>query len=367
MNKQDILAKFVEEYKDKYVQLSKEWFEIKEFTIGGSEISTLVNKNPYRTVKDLYYSRAKLNQFNGNIFTNWGVLMEDVVIKILESLLTIKVETIGSVPSSKIPGLRYSPDGLFYYNDKIILLEIKCPFARFPKGFIPKHYLPQVLTGLHVIDITDEAWFVDVSLKRCSLFNFRNNNNFKRDVPIPCFSYRNCKYIHGYTFILLAMPSDINPDMIGEYNYKYGCYDAGEIEDFNNWLTLANCCRHKYYSNPIRHEKDIEKTLLQSINLFKSDYNVVDPIVSASTQDSSDTVMESKDANASNLEGDSKYIVILPIKIYKFSRVKVTKSEKFMKECEPKIYTFLDNVKKLARISSKEEKKKLIDNNFITC
>ena len=47
------------------------------------------------------------------------------------------------------------------------LFEFKCPHRRHPKGFMPRHYLPQVWAGLEISPFTNVGVFCDMVIRKC--------------------------------------------------------------------------------------------------------------------------------------------------------------------------------------------------------
>ena len=174
-------------------QKSKEWYAIRPFTIGGSEIATIIGRNPFNTIKSLVAEKSGIKEsFKGNINTRWGCLFEQVTREWTQLTLLIKdkIIEIGSIEGI-IPGQRYSPDGLgivqlYDENDNIIyfmvLFEFKSPLKSIPDGSIPKHYIPQIQTGLLTIPITEVGIFVNNCYRKCALndigFNMTYDNIF---------------------------------------------------------------------------------------------------------------------------------------------------------------------------------------------
>lgn len=164
-------------------QKSREWYAIKAKTIGGSEVATVLGMNPYSTVKKLIADKVGIKEFafNGNTACRWGNMFESVTRDFTQTVLSLDecIQETGSIPGV-VDRQRYSPDGvgvvkLLDADDKpayyIVLFEFKSPARSIPDGKIPKHYLPQVKTGLLSIDICDTAIFVNNCYRKCALKN----------------------------------------------------------------------------------------------------------------------------------------------------------------------------------------------------
>ena len=169
-------------------QRSKEWYAIKQTTIGGSEIATILNMNPFRSVKGLIAEKIGMESFSGNLATRWGTMFEHITKKWSELILKIdEIKEAGSI-EGVIARQRYSPDGLSVvklkcedgsYEYFIVLFEFKAPLSSLPNGKVPHHYMPQIQTGLLNIPITDIGIFVNNCYRICSLkdLNFESNYN----------------------------------------------------------------------------------------------------------------------------------------------------------------------------------------------
>jgi hypothetical protein len=173
IDKREILSDYINKFKDLPSQGSKEWLDGRKFSIGGSEMGTIVGHNPYKNIRGLIEGHLGITVFNGNINTYWGTILECLVVDILEKKLYCKIYETGSLPGV-IDTQGYSPDGLVYLEslDKIVLIEIKSAARRIADGKIPRMYKPQVYTGLDTIQIADMGLFVDALFRRCNFENF---------------------------------------------------------------------------------------------------------------------------------------------------------------------------------------------------
>ena len=52
------------------------------------------------------------------------------------------------------------------------LFEFKCPYRRHPKGFVPRHYLPQVWVGLDISPSANIGLFCEMVARKCSKAEF---------------------------------------------------------------------------------------------------------------------------------------------------------------------------------------------------
>ena len=184
-----LLSDFLKKNKNLAPQGSIEWHLTRKCSIGGSEMSIITGDNPYQKIDNLVASKVGFTKFDGNIATMWGNLFEPLTEKITEIIFNSNIQETGSLPGS-VQNQRYSPDGIGIVKMKchdnkynldcikycIVLFEYKAPYATIPDGKIPKHYLPQVKTGLCSIPITDFAIFISNMYRKCSLKDLKNNN-----------------------------------------------------------------------------------------------------------------------------------------------------------------------------------------------
>jgi hypothetical protein len=178
-----VLKNFINSNKDLAPQGSEQWLKDRQTCIGGSEISSVIGKNPFSTLQGLIAQKVSLTSFNGNTACRWGNLFENVselLFKILfidTSVAGNKIYATGSIQHNTIKNHRYSPDGLccvlFHENGekiyKTTLLEFKSPYSSIPTASVPPHYLPQVKAGLCTIDIAETAIFVNNMFRKCQL------------------------------------------------------------------------------------------------------------------------------------------------------------------------------------------------------
>jgi hypothetical protein len=188
------------------VQKSKEWYAIKQTTIGGSEIATVLGYNPYRKVKDLIAEKIGIgSNFVGNTATRWGNLFENVTKRWGEIIFKMSdpIKETGSV-KGVIDRQRYSPDGLGIvqllctdgtYEYFVILFEFKAPLSTLPTGKIPKHYLPQIQTGMLSIPLSDTSIFINNCYRKCKLADLQFNGAY--DTTFHYSDYKKLK--HGLT------------------------------------------------------------------------------------------------------------------------------------------------------------------------
>lgn len=175
------INKYIREQAAAPAQKSAEWYKMKQKTIGGSEVATVLGLNPYKKPEGLIAEKIGLpgTEFNGNIATRWGNLFENVTKEYSTKFLkmTTSIKEAGSI-EGVIERQRYSPDGIGVvklktvegtYDYFIVLFEFKSPLRSIPDGKVPKQYLPQVLTGMLTIDIIETSIFVNNTYRKCPL------------------------------------------------------------------------------------------------------------------------------------------------------------------------------------------------------
>jgi hypothetical protein len=201
-----LIERFVALHAGRPRQRTEAWLAGKATSIGGSEVAALMGWNPYSNFGGVVGAKAGLRTWDGaSVACWWGTMFEPVIERFVEvDCGTRLAGTDISVPAGAGSGLRgrhaNSPDGYavltIYLGDPgswrllstdaatqtaaagrpraeiIALLEFKCPYRRRPKGSIPRHYRPQVWSGLALSPIAHFGVFVDAGFRKCALWNF---------------------------------------------------------------------------------------------------------------------------------------------------------------------------------------------------
>lgn len=167
------------------LQGTTEWMDQRSSSFGGSEISTVLGKNKYDTFEELKKKKIESN-FTPNDITNWGKLFEPLAkFYIRKEMGTI--HEFGSIPHSMYP-ISYSPDGLILKDEKLYLLEIKCPIMR-GVHVIPEIYCCQVQTGMNTINV-DACLFYQFRFRRClfgtNVFNCTYDRFYHKEFRRRC-------------------------------------------------------------------------------------------------------------------------------------------------------------------------------------
>jgi hypothetical protein len=200
IKKQKELIAYLGKLKTAPEQRSKEWYAIKQTTIGGSEIATILEMNPFRSLKMLIAEKVGIGGFEGNIATRWGTMFEHITKKWTELILKLDedIQEAGSI-EGVIQRQRYSPDGLSVvklkcadgtYDYFIVLFEFKAPFSSLPNGKIPHHYMPQVQTGLLNIPLTDIGIFINNCYRICPLEQLDFESDYNEEFHAGDFKKR---------------------------------------------------------------------------------------------------------------------------------------------------------------------------------
>lgn len=155
---------YINKFGDLHTQGSTEWLKGRTSSFGGSEMSTLLGENKHDNWSNLKKKKLTMEVDNCDI-TEWGHWFEPVSKFYIEKDFG-PIYEFGSIPHPYYP-ICYSPDGLIVENDDLTLLEIKNPIMRNIHK-IPEHYLPQVKTGMCVLNVK-YCLFAQFRFRRCSL------------------------------------------------------------------------------------------------------------------------------------------------------------------------------------------------------
>lgn len=176
------LSDFMARWHDLPAQRSPQWHSDRTFSIGASEIATLLEKlmgkkiNPYETIRTLVMGKVGLKKFKDKTAMNLGCVLERVVTMLAEIIFDCHIEEMGSIPTARMRHQRSSPDGVAVVpclGNKIVSFEFKAPKNRIPRGTVPAYYRPQVLTCLCAVEPSDLGIFIDCAIRRCSVEDWR--------------------------------------------------------------------------------------------------------------------------------------------------------------------------------------------------
>lgn len=168
-------------------QGTDEWLASRRTRIGGSEMASAIGMSPYQSADDLVVVKCAAKKLKAAPCT-FGRILEPVAKLIIEEDYYFKIHELGAVPSTRYP-VCYSPDGLAVCEDKLKLIEIKCPFRRSKLETIPPYYLCQVQTGMNVLPC-EETLFFQFRFRLCPLAVLGNSKKYNRWLHTE--SYRRC-------------------------------------------------------------------------------------------------------------------------------------------------------------------------------
>ena len=293
--KHEILNEFIEKNKHLAVQGSPAWLADRVYSIGGSEMSTITGENPYSNIEKLVALKTGFSKFSGNIATRWGKLFEFTTQMITSIIFDINIKETGSLEGA-VPSQKYSPDGLAVMkvqfdetinNERIetnefciVLFEFKSPLLSIPDGSIPKHYLPQVKTGLCSIGITDFALYISNMFRKCSFGDLDLSAKYDTYFHNKDAQKINVERALAFGVIIFYKPdcqSAEAPKDFGLSNY----YEFNEVlELFENKTILAKYCKPhilaEYNNNEFLQAQNINKgndDYSESLKSYKEQIN----------------------------------------------------------------------------------------------
>lgn len=216
---EQIIVGFIQQFANRPVQGSEDWRKGRMNSVGGSEIASLLGTNEYSNIKKLLGQKLEIKSpeyvFLGSKVTRWGNLMEPVIQRITEIIASSTLYETSSIPSDIVDAEgrslhHYSPDGiiairteimgkladwsaslhgikdvpsstdeyeeLLSKDERIALMEFKCPFKRIPAGVVPTQYEAQPRVGMCVIPITEMCLFVDSVFRKCPIRHLDDTN-----------------------------------------------------------------------------------------------------------------------------------------------------------------------------------------------
>ena len=195
--KEKQIIEFVKKHGSAPLQRSREWFFMRKSVIGASELSALMGMSPYGDLESVARKkRGDSNSSYSNSSCWWGTIFEEVAVKFAEWEFSTKIYGANICVKPAEGTALYekhvvSPDGYglvdFVEQDtkwfilrksehvkrhgRIVplaaLFEFKCPHRRHPKGFVPRHYLPQVWAGLEISPFTNIGLFCEMIIRKC--------------------------------------------------------------------------------------------------------------------------------------------------------------------------------------------------------
>ena len=360
----ELIDQFIELYNNDIRQRDNKWYELMGTTIGGSEIAALIGVSPYSNFYKVVESKIEICKGNkpwnsvDNISCWWGTLFEDVITKVVEIDLGNIIKGT-NICIQKYEGHRNSPDGFivanFYKKDDkyhiwttdlpkdiivlsmILLLEFKCPITRKVNGTIPKHYKPQVLSGLSVSPLAHKGLFVDSIFRKCSINQLGNNIHYDIDFHKK-IEKTNFPIAWGSVTIYIQQDkvSQIIKDIFEEY------FEIDYIDDTQNDIIDLG---------------DISNTLFETIMSLINNKVLLTSISTVQFVDGRG------DKEILNLNKKTGYYIfaILPWKLFDLSYVFVDREPNFLENIYPLIQKVHNLVKESLKDDSICEKLKITD------
>jgi len=387
---------YIQKYSDLAEQGSRDWLNSRKLIIGGSELSALDNSNNYfNSVEKLISTKVGLFPFDGNIYTEWGNIFEDVTSRLFtmmflndkeyKHIYKDKIYSLGSVPHETIKEHAFSCDGLCIMNinnvKTIVLLEFKSPYISNVNKTIPKYYMSQVKGGMCTINICEKAVFVSNSFRRCSFKDLGYNMNYvENNKNKPIYKKLNDKQPLAYGIILFyindkkkfksLVDSDTICTNINKKIENDNIIDLGlENEDILYYIMKNSKLN---YSDSLFHYKKIVPTI-------NSEYIMNDPINIFISEELKSTLYyknlnntkkynynESLTSLKENIKNkhNKEVFAVLPWKLIKSSFILEHKDNDYLENLRDKMEFVINTVKYINSICKTDEEKKQIINKL---
>jgi hypothetical protein len=388
MDKLAVLRDYIKRYDHLPEQGTDEWLNDRKYTIGGSEIATIMSQNCYSSASELVARKLGLRKFRGNLYTKWGSLFEGCS----ESIITVyagKIYSMGSIPHETLPH-KYSPDGLCVLEidgqKYIVLLEFKAPFKKIPNNSVPTNYIPQVKSGMCTINISEMCLFVNNMFRRCSLSQL-NSEGYNNLLHGDKEHYEDCAFRGVIAFsidiadikqIALELQSDlIDEDAIvvesskkgekgGEQVQQQGegegeeyemsileeiafgdkVIDLGEKHLIEEWLNLLDKYPiKKHFWRPTPENTEI---------IFTNNAGFSDQLKKKVPRINYEDTIKRFRKHCGSI--GRKFIAVLPWKLIKSDMIFVEKENSYLDGLEDKMEMIVGAIKQIDKLESDEEK-----------
>jgi hypothetical protein len=317
MDKQKILDDFVAKWSNLPPQRSPQWLADRTYSIGASEMGTVLNFNPYQNVRELIERHSKITEIGDRTAMNWGNVMEPVITSFTEVVFDCTIVEMGSVPTAGAQSQRCSPDGVALVKmlgNLIVSFEFKAPARRMPCGHIPPYYEAQVLACLCAVVPADLGLFVDVVIRRCAT----------EDWTFQSLEY--CKTYHrSYTFDNVVAKSMLYFYSTTDDDVKGDPVNYGECPPKDFDLLLSN----------IAEAKTIKTVYGKVYTKNHDDIPIID---------------ELKQGMNENCIG------YLPVKIMKVEVIPVKKDPGYVTRLQDKIDIIIDTIRTVCNAPQEERK-----------
>lgn len=167
-------------------QGSDAWLQSRKTKIGGSEMATVLSRNPYMKSCKFVESK-KTAKWSESAPCTFGRVFE-VVAKQHMAQHGVTIHELGAIPSPRLP-VCYSPDGVIVEEDDLVLLEIKCPWRRRKIGTVPDQYMCQIQTGMNILPC-DRCYFYQFRFRLCVWEDLGPSVRYNRGIHYEW--YKNC-------------------------------------------------------------------------------------------------------------------------------------------------------------------------------
>ena len=169
-------------------QGTKEWLDSRKNRISASDIGTALEENEHKhpdlvIIEKCGYPDHWWFGADSEIFCHHGHKYEFVASQIHEVNYDVNCHEAGFVPHPAIDFIGASPDKyvLDEKNHRGYLVEIKCPYRRFPKPHsIPRYYWIQMQIQMEVTGL-DECYFED-----CKILEYFDEDEYLADSFYTC-------------------------------------------------------------------------------------------------------------------------------------------------------------------------------------
>jgi putative phage-type endonuclease len=165
-----------------------EWLEQRKNRISASDIGSALDENEYKEsdiviIEKCGYPDHWWFDESSSVFTHHGHKYEFVASQIHEVKYKVKCNEAGFIPHPTIDFIGASPDkfAIDNINHRGYLVEIKCPYRRYPKpNVIPRYYWIQMQIQLEVTGL-DECYFED-----CRILEYSSEAEYLEDTDMVC-------------------------------------------------------------------------------------------------------------------------------------------------------------------------------------
>jgi putative phage-type endonuclease len=165
-----------------------EWLEQRKNRISASDIGSALDENEYKEsdiviIEKCGYPDHWWFDESSFVFTHHGHKYEFVASQIHEVKYKVKCNEAGFIPHPTIDFIGASPDKFVIddINHRGYLVEIKCPYRRYPKpNIVPRYYWIQMQIQLEVTGL-DECYFED-----CRILEYSSEAEYLEDTDMVC-------------------------------------------------------------------------------------------------------------------------------------------------------------------------------------